>query len=114
MAAALSSVDSFGRKAPHPARTSGVEQAVQGLGTSSAPTREPLASNPSSTCSIVHTMVSPSTSEPKGTKQECRHAGVLGVQNGAPYDNRDTKIALPQLDACRVRSFGPPAAASES
>jgi len=31
-----------------------------------------------------------------------------------PYDNRDTKIALPHLDACHVRRFGPPAAASES
>jgi hypothetical protein len=59
-------------------------------------------------------MVSPRTSEPEGTKQEFRHAGVPGVQNGAPFDNRDTKIALPQLDACHVRSFGPPAVASES
>ena len=84
MAVASGSLDTFARNDQHPARTSGVEKAVQGLGTAPAPTREPIDSNPSSTCSIVHTMVSPRTSEPEGTKQEFRHAGVPGVQNGAP------------------------------
>jgi hypothetical protein len=62
---------------------------------------EPLDSNPSSTCPIVHAIVSPRTSEPEGTK----HAGMRACPVGRmapPYDNRDTKIALPQIDECGI------------